>query len=85
MERNLGIALSFFISRPPSYRSKYAGAAGFLTTLPWLDSAGVMVTGADTEPTLAVTAAQTALSDAMASRDILGRAKTGSGGNNRRY
>ena len=34
-----------------------AGAAGFLTTLAWLDSAGVRVTGADTEPTLAITAA----------------------------
>jgi hypothetical protein len=33
-----------------------AGDQGFRSTISWLDSAGVMVTGTDTEPTLAVSA-----------------------------
>jgi hypothetical protein len=33
-----------------------AGDQGFRATISWLDSAGVLVTGADTEPTLAVSA-----------------------------
>jgi hypothetical protein len=85
--RTLADAPAVVIANLANNHTRDAGLAGFLTTTALLDSAGLLVTGVDTEPTVAVTAAGDTVailgfsawsdpdvSDTAAVRRIVGRA-----------